>query len=290
MSIITLQNRFLTAAIAQKAAEIKSLKDRAAGIEYIWRADPAYWGGSAPVLFPIIGGLKNNAYFFENKTYSLPSHGFARAREWAVHKSCEQSVTFRLVSDDATRENYPFDFILDARFTLLETGLRIEYEVTNTGRSKMYFSIGSHPAFNVPFAGGQIENYYIHFSEPENLQRYFFKDGMHLNETEPIFDNSRQISLTRQIFDRGPIILKNPASTDFAIRNSRNSKQIRVSTGGVPYLAFWSKPGAPFVCIEPWYGVPDNIDTDQQLTAKEGIMGLERGCVFKTAWSIDIIG
>ena len=287
---VTLKNEHLRVRIAETGAEIKSITDNLSGIEYMWQADPAHWNGSAPVLFPIIGGLKDNTYYFDGRAYSMPAHGFVRRKQWELAGATDNSATFQTVSDDSTRAMYPFEFALTAQFALEGSSLSVTYEVTNSGTGPMYFSIGSHPAFNMPFAGGHIEHYYFHFSEPEKLERYFFKDGMHLNETAPVFDNTRQIFLTRKLFDRGPIILKQPASKCIYIKNSRNSRQIRVATDGIPYLALWAKPGgAPFVCIEPWFGVPDNVDTDCNFTTKEGIMSLVRGGVFKTTYRIDIL-
>jgi len=284
-----IRNDYLTARIAEVGAELKSLNELATGVEYIWKGDPAYWTGSAPILFPIVGGLKGGEYRLAGRTYSMPQHGVVRKKPWALAASDDATATFRTESDDATRESYPFEFTLDASFALEGRSLVVRYEVTNKGKDVMYFSIGSHPAFSLPFAGGYIENYYLHFSESEDLERYFFDDGMHLNETEPVLDNSRQIYLTRTLFDRGPIILKHPASKDVTIMNSRNPRRLRVSTDGMPFLGIWSKPGAPFVCIEPWHGIPDNVDTDQEFTTKEGIMTLAAGATYTTGYRVDIM-
>lgn len=269
-------------------AELKGLKELDSGIEYIWQSDPAWWGGAAPILFPIIGGLKNGSYTFGGKTYAMPGHGIVRKKAWAICRTSADSATFQTESDGETRELYPFDFNLKVHYELKGKSLSVRYEVANTGNATMYFSIGSHPAFNIPFAGGYMENYYFHFSQAEKLERYFFSKGMHLNETEPVFDNSRQIFLNKRLFDRGPIIFKKPASKAVTIMNSRNPKRIRVSTEGVPYLALWAPPGAPFACIEPWFGVPDNIDTDGEFTTKEGILSLDAKGTFNTTYCIEI--
>lgn len=286
---VTLANSCVTATISEVGAEIKRLKELATGTEYIWQGDAAYWTGSAPILFPIVGGLKGGKYHLGGATYYMPQHGFVRKKPWSEAGSDGTTAAFRTESDDATRSMYPFEFVLTARFRVEGKGLVVQYEVVNSGEDVMYFSIGSHPAFNVPFAGGHLENYYYHFSESEKLQRYFFQDGMHLNETEEIFNNSRQIFLTPTIFDRGPIILKHPVSKDVYLMNSRNAKRIRLATDGMAFLGLWSKPNAPLACIEPWYGIPDNIDTDQEFTTKEGIMTLEGGGTYTTSYRIDIM-
>jgi galactose mutarotase-like enzyme len=286
---VTISNAKLSARVIDTGAELKSLTEHSTGTEYIWQSDPAWWTGAAPILFPIIGGLKNGEYHYRGQTYSMGGHGIVRKAEWKMIASDAVSATFEIVSSDETQKTYPFDFALRASFTLEDSSLAVRYEVRNTGKDEMYFSIGSHPALNLPFAGGYPEHYYFHFSRPENMERYFYKDGMHLNETEPIFNNSRQIFVTSTMFDRGPIIFKDPASESVTIVTSRNTRRVRVRTEGVEFLALWAPPGAPFACIEPWHGVMDNIDTDGDFTTKEGIMSLNAGGTYTTGYWIDIL-
>ena len=155
----------------------------------------------------------------------------------------------------------------------------------------MYFSIGSHPAFVVPFAGGTLENYYVLFDREESIQRWFIKDNLIVADTtEEIFENSRIISLSRTMFDQGIMIFKHPVSREFTIANSRSSHAIKVMTNGVPYLGIWSKPGgAPFLCIEPWHGIPDMSDTSGNLVDKEGILCLEPRAAFSTGYRVQIV-
>ncbi len=287
---VTLQNERFSSRIEVRGAEIRSLREFATGIEYVWKADPDWWAGSAPILFPIVGGLKDGGYVYGGKEYAMPQHGIVRKKDWEVREASPRRAVFGTASDDETREAYPFDFDLRAVFSLIESGLDIRYEVGNTGSGTMYFSIGSHPAISLPFAGGTMENYYVHFSEEENLERYFFEGGMHLSETAPAFDNCRQIYLTRDLFERGPLIFKSPRSTDVTLICSLSEKAVRIATPGVPYLALWSKARAPFVCVEPWHGVPDNIDTDRTFETKEGIMPLGAGETWATGYRIEILG
>ncbi len=288
--MISLGNGYWNARIAEKGAELKSLSNAATGQEHIWLGDPAWWNGSAPVLFPVIGGLKGGEYRHEGRTYKLPSHGFARGSEFAVARADVESVELRLVSSEATHEGYPFDFVLTVSFALTRTGIDVRYAVRNSGRDRMLFSIGSHPAFVVPFAGGALENYYILFEFEENLERWFFTDGVIIaGRTAEIMENSRVINLTRRCFDDGIMIFKNPRSREFAIANSRNSRTVRVVTDGVPYLGVWSKPGgAPFVCVEPWHGIPDMSDASGELAEKEGIISLPPAGEFETGYRTEI--
>jgi len=286
---VTIDNGTLSATIASMGSELKSLREHATGTEYIWQSDPAYWTGAAPVLFPICGGLRDGVYRFEGKTYKMGGHGIVRKKEWQPAGCTATSASFQTASNAETRQNYPFDFNLKTTFTLDGSSLAVRYDVTNTGRATMWFSIGSHPAFNVPFAGGYLEHYYVHFDQPENMERYFFADGCHLAHSEPAFDNSRQINLTPTLFDRGILIFKDPASKCFTLMSSQSSKRIRIRTEGVPFVALWAPPGAPFACVEPWHGVPDPIGTDGEFTTKEGIMSLAGGATYTTGYAIDIL-
>ena len=288
--MITLRNGLWGARISETGAELKSLAALPDGREHIWNGDPAWWNGSAPVLFPVIGGLKGGQYTHEGKTYALPSHGFARGSEFTVSHAGADSASFTLVSSPKTREIYPFDFNLEVSFQLERAGISVRYQVTNTGSARMLFSIGSHPAFVVPFAGGALENYYVLFDQEEELERWFFKDGIIVaGKTAEVLENSRVLSLTRSCFNDGIMIFKHPRSREFTIANSLNSHAVKVTTDGVPYLGVWSKPGgAPFVCIEPWHGIPDMSDTSGNLADKEGILTLEPRAVFSTGYRVEI--
>jgi galactose mutarotase-like enzyme len=241
------------------------------------------------VLFPVIGGLKGGEYRYGGGSYKLPSHGFARGSEFALVSSSAESAEFRLASSDATRAGYPFEFSLVVSFTLTRAGIDVRYAVRNPGSAPMLFSIGSHPAFVLPFAGGVLENYYVLFEVEEELERWFFKDGMIVaGKTAEVMENGRVISLNRRCFDDGIMIFKNPRSREFSIANSLNSRTLRVITDGVPYLGIWSKPGAPFVCIEPWHGIPDMSDASGELAEKEGIITLAPSAEFVTGYRVEI--
>ncbi len=289
--MIPLRNEFWSARISETGAELKSLASLSSGQEHIWHGDPAWWNGSAPVLFPVIGGLKDGRYTHEGRQYKLPSHGFARASEFTVTRSAAEEVELALRSSAKTREAYPFDFSLTVSFVLERSGLSARYRVQNTGSKRMYFSIGSHPAFVIPFAGGVLENYYLVFEREETLSRWFFKDGMiTAGKTEEMLENSRVLSFTRSSFDQGIMIFKHPRSRELTIANSRNARVLRVVTEGVPCLGIWTKPGsAPFLCIEPWHGIPDMSDASGNLAEKEGIMALEPRGTFTTGYRVEIV-
>jgi galactose mutarotase-like enzyme len=257
----------------------------------MWGGDPAWWSGRAPILFPIVGTLKDGAYTHEGKRYSLPGHGFARVSDFTVARRDESSADLALVSSPQTRESYPFDFVLTVSFRLKADGLAVTYKVENTGASGMLFSIGSHPGFPVPFAGGTIDDYYVQFNRPEKDERFFINPKGGLVDpahTEEAFAAGNRIRLSTTIFDRGALVFKHPRSNSFSLRNDLNSHSITVLTEGAPYLGLWAAPSAPYVCIEPWHGVNDGTDATGVLSEKEGILPLEPGRAFQTGYRIVI--
>lgn len=255
----------------------------------MWNGDPQWWEGTSPVLFPIIGGLHKGVYRFQGKEYSLGSHGFARKKLFDVVSCSSQAVSFKLNADEDTRNVFPFEFSLTVTFAMDFSGISVRYEVVNlSSAGEMFFSIGSHPAFRLPFDEGILENYYLHFDQPEHALRYYFSNGCLTEETGEAFNNSRQIFLTRKLFDKGPLIFKDIASKEVSICKSRGNRRITVHFD-TPYLALWSKPkGAPFVCIEPWSGLPDPVGFNGTIEQKPGIQSLKPGETFTSGFSISL--
>jgi galactose mutarotase-like enzyme len=286
---VTIAGERFEARIEETGAELKSLKDRRSGVEYLWPGDSTWWSGTAPILFPIVGGLKNSKYRHQGAEYSLPQHGFARRSLFHLAEAGAAGAAFELNADEETRKQYPFDFRLRATFLVQDSGLAVQYDLANTGRAEMLFCIGSHPAIRVPFAGGQLENYYLHFRDEEHLERHFFENGLMLPQTAPVFDTSRQIFLRQDLFERGALIFRHPASEIISIRNSENERAVSVVTGGAPYLGIWAKAGrCPFLCIEPWYGLPDGPEATGELAEKEGILRLQAGGDFRCTYRLEI--
>ncbi len=289
--MISLSNGVFSARIAETGAELKSLVDLSSGREHMWSGDPAWWSGTAPVLFPVIGGLQGGAYTWEGRQYKMGSHGFARNSEFLVASASADRASLVLCSSEKTRQIYPFDFSLAVSFSLDRSGIAVLYDVRNTGSGPMLFSIGSHPAFAIPFAGGALENHYVLFEREESMERlYFTKEGLVDAERRgPGLEGSRLLSLTRTMFDEGVMIFRGPQSHYFSIRNSMNAHFVTVATDGVPFLGIWSKPGgAPFLCIEPWHGIPDGTNATGNLVEKEGIMRLAPRESFSTGYRIEV--
>jgi galactose mutarotase-like enzyme len=284
MLITTIKNSDLTAVIKHFGAELCSLKDNS-NAEYIWGGNPEFWGKHSPILFPIVGTLKNNSYQYNDTEYQLSRHGFAREMNFELIDKRENSATFSLASSDETLKKYPFDFELHLIYTLENTSLKIEYKVINKGNSKMPFSIGAHPAFDLP---NNFENYSLEFEKEEPLEFYLLEDGLISNTTDQIQLDKKQLQLNYKLFENDALVFKKLSSKSITILE--NSKPIlKVSYEDFPDLGIWTPPNAPFICIEPWFGYSDTVDTFGNLFEKEGIQVLDSNETFKSRFSIEIL-
>ncbi len=286
----TIKNKNLTVKINPKGAELVSLFKNENQTEYIWSADPNFWGKSSPVLFPIVGSLKDNIYRFEGKEYSLPRHGFARDREFTIESSSENRVIFLLTYDETTLKVYPFKFEFRLIYTLIDNTLNVTYSVKNIGENKMYFSVGGHPAFAVPLSENtNYDDYYLLFNKTETFKRWGLTiDG--LIETQP-FDflvNTNRLPLTKELFYDDAIVFKNLKSTLVTLKSDKASQQLEFDFDGFPFLGIWGAKNANFVCIEPWCGIADAANHTQELVEKEGIICLTLNEVFEITWRVSV--
>ncbi|MGQ7944491.1 aldose 1-epimerase family protein [Flavobacterium sp. WC2509] len=280
----TISNSILTAEIKHTGAELCSLKDNS-NKEYIWNGNPDFWGKHSPVLFPIVGTLKNNYYQHDNLEYSLSRHGFAREMEFELIDKQENSATFSLVSTPETKKKYPFDFDLHLVYTLESKTLKIEYKVFNNGESKMPFSIGAHPAFDLP---GNFEKYSLTFEDNNSLNYYLLEDGLISNTTNSITLDKNELHLNYKLFENDALVFKNIKSKSVTILEN-SIPFLKVSFPNFPDLGIWTPSNAPFICIEPWFGYSDTVDKSGTLLDKEGIQILEANGIFHSAFSIEIL-
>ena len=282
--ITTISNSILTAQIKHLGAELFSLKDNSSK-EYIWNGNPTYWGKHSPVLFPIVGTLKNNTYQYENAEYQLSRHGFAREMEFELIDKQENSATFSLISTPATKEKYPFDFELHLIYTIENNSLKLEYKVFNNGKTRMPFSIGAHPAFDLP---GNFENYSLLFEKEAPLHYYLLEDGLISKTTNDLPLNKNELHLNYKLFENDALVFKKIESKTITILE--NSKPFfKISYTDFPDLGIWTPPNAPFICIEPWFGYSDTVDQFGSLLNKEGIQILEPKATFHSTFGIEII-
>lgn len=280
----TISNSTLKASIKSAGAELFSLKDNQ-NKEYIWEGNPDFWGKHSPILFPIVGTLKNNTYTANGNEYQLSRHGFARDMEFQLVEKTENSAVFSLESNEETLKKYPFEFELQLIYTLENTSLKIEYVVINKGDSKMPFSIGAHPAIALPES---FESYSFKFEKEENLQYNLLENDLISNKTETLKTTENVVPLHYKLFENDALVFKTLESNSLTILE--NSKPyVQVDFEDFPSLGIWTKDQAPFICIEPWFGYSDTADNSGDLFQKEGILTLEADQTFHSQFSIKIL-
>lgn len=286
----SLENEVLKIWVKPKGAELKSLTQKKTGTEYIWNADPDFWGKSSPVLFPFVGGLKDDTYSFEGKSYEMGRHGFARDRMFALESKTETSLTFLLKSDADSLAVYPFHFELRLTYTLEGSTLTVTYEVKNLGSDKMYFSIGAHPAFSVPLdVDAQYKDYSLSFSAKENAERWLLSDeGLLTGETESLGEGLEKLPLSKGLFEKDALVFKGLKSNEIRLQSDEPSPGLAFGFNDFPYFGIWAAPNADFVCLEPWCGIADSVDHNQELTSKEGINTLAASEAFQRSWSVEV--
>ena len=279
----TISNSTLKASIKNAGAELFSLKSQ--DKEFIWEGNPAFWGKHSPVLFPIVGTLKNNTYTVFGQEYQLPRHGFARDMEFLLINKTENSATFSLSSNPETLKKYPFEFELQLIYTLQVRTLDIEYKVINKNGTKMPFSIGAHPAIALP---QNFENYSLKFEKEEVLQFSLLENDLVSNKTQILETKGNSVALNYKLFENDALVFKTLESNSLTILE--NSKPyIKVDFEDFPSLGIWTKDQAPFVCIEPWFGYSDTPDNSGDLFKKEGILVLDANETFDAKFSIQIL-
>ena len=286
----TLKNKNLSIKINPKGAELTSLFNNENQTEYMWNADPKFWGKSSPVLFPIVGSLKKNRYRFEGQEYTLPRHGFARDREFITEKSEENSVTFLLTHDENTLQVYPFKFEFRIIYSLEKNALKVTYSIKNIGENTMYFSVGGHPAFAVPLAENtEYNDYYLEFNKTETFKRWgLTPDGLIQIQPSDFLIDTNKLPLTKELFYDDAIVFKNLKSTSVILKSDKTNNQLKFDFEGFPYLGIWAAKDADFVCIEPWCGIADSANHNQELTEKEGIICLNLGENFERSWRVEV--
>ena len=280
----TIKNSNLSAEINPFGAELISLKSNN-NKEYIWEGNPDFWGKHSPVLFPIVGTLKNNSFLYEGTQYHLSRHGFARDMTFELIEKKENSATFSIKSSMETLKKYPFEFELQLIYTLHNSNLDIEYKVINTGKSKMPFSIGAHPAFAL---AGNFKNYSIAFEKEEPLEYHLLENDLISSKTAIIQSNQKQIPLTYDLFENDALIFKKLQSNALTILEDSNPV-LTVHFEDFPSLGIWTKMNAPFLCIEPWFGYSDTNENSGNLFEKEGIQVLDKDQTFQAKFSIEIL-
>ena len=287
----TIQNDYLTVSISDMGAELMSIKSKD-GCEYLWQGDSKYWSGRAPIMFPICGRLFGGEYTYLGKTYTLPNHGFARKSLFALKSASLSFVTLELTSNEETKKVYPFDFVLDVTFSLKDNSLNVKYEVKNTDDKEIIFSVGGHPAFNVPLDKGlSFEDFYVEFNKRCNAVRVDFSPTCFLTHNDKPYNpkGTKRIDLRHDLFDDDAIFLYN-VSKEITLASDKSQRSVTMSFDGMKYIGLWHavKTDAPYVCIEPWTSVPATDGQIDDLLTKEEMVHLPIGYTYKNSYSVKI--
>lgn len=287
--MICIKNEVLQAVINPLGAELCSLVSTNTKCEYIWQADPAYWGKHSPVLFPVVGTLKSNTYTYNGNSYMLPRHGFAREKVFDTNQPDEATAIFTLRSNSDSIKVYPFEFELQLIYRLQANALSLTYQVYNPAAEPMYFSIGGHPAFNVPLtANSAYTDYYLQFNATERLVRYHLQDGLLSEICSEVPADRGRIALNPALFYEDAIVMKHLQSHVVELGSTTHQHGLSFDFAGFPYLGIWAAKDAPFVCIEPWCGHADTVEHNQELTEKPGIERLDAGAYWERTWKVNV--
>lgn len=282
--MVHLKNNFMAVEISTAGAELKSVKN-AAGREFLWQSDKNVWAGQAPVLFPIAGGLKDDKYILNGKEYTLQKHGYARFCEFELEEKSDASATFKLSSNSESLKVYPFCYELRIIYTLIEKAVEVKYSVTNKSNETMYFSIGAHEGYSCPEGIGE---YSIVFDKNETISAYVLNGNLLEHNSVKILDNEKELPLDYKYFKVDALVFKDVKSRSVTLKHNKSTKEIKVDFEGFNYFLLWTKPDAKYICIEPWCGIQDPVDSTYDITKKEGIEELVQGAVFERIHKITI--
>lgn len=271
MGTCTLNSKALTVTIASIGAELSSIKT-SSGQELIWQADPAFWPRHAPLLFPVVGQLREDTLLYKGKNYRLTKHGFVRDMEFSSHQTSATQCQFLLKDNDWTREHFPFAFELLVDYTLLDNALKTTFQVKNPGDEPLLMSIGGHPAFVWPLPGNATKaEHVISFEKAENPPLQRLQDGLLRPEQLPSPVKNGRLTLDDTLFIEDALIFTQLASRS-VVYASPGPVNIQVSFPDFPQLGIWTKPGANFICIEPWQGFASPVDFSGDFSAKPGLI------------------
>ncbi len=288
--MVTLENERFIVTAKEEGAELTRINDKEHRRECLWNGDPAIWKGQAPILFPVVGRCKNYQYRYQGKTYEIGQHGFCRQSVFEIADQTKTQVVFRLKASEETKKAYPFDFVLSVIYTLEAEQIITTFRVENPAEHALYFSIGGHPGF---FYDGPIEKQVVSFDVKESLDRVLLSEnGQFRREVEKEYiKKGEDLHLYEGIFKDDALVFHDFAFHKLRIQNPETGRGVEMDLSGFPYVGIWSmnKPGSPYACIEPWYGLADYEDFAGELPEKDGIQKLEGGAVFECCYAVKML-
>ncbi len=291
MKKYTISNEALTVSVNSFGAEMTSIRSNDDKIEYLWNGDGAYWKRQSPVLFPIVGSLKNKRYTYKGVDYPMGQHGFARDMEFEFIRQDDKSISFRLYANEDTKKVYPFEFALGIEYILDGHDIEVIWAVKNNGEEAMPFSIGGHSAFMCPLDnGGKQTDYFIDFHTNEDIEYGLLNDqGLLDTRGCTLETNQGLLQIDEHMFDKDALIIEGGQLERVSLVKPDGNRYLTVSFD-TELMGLWSpaKKNAPFVCIEPWYGRCDSKAFKGDLEDREYGHILAPGQVFKESYHITI--
>jgi galactose mutarotase-like enzyme len=289
----TLENSDVKINVKLAGAELCNFFDKKNEVEHLWQADSNVWSRHAPILFPLVGQVEDGVFSVDSQTYKMGQHGFARDNDFKLIIEEKNTLIFELRSTKKIKELYPYKFSLRVIYILAESKLTITYSVENIDSKEMFFNLGAHPGFAVPFEKEHsFSDYYLEFSEKETLDRILLDTGGLVSgkKTVNYLQNESTIKLNDSLFDDDALVFKGVKSDFVSIKSHKTNRVLRFGLGSFPFLGIWSKPkaNAPFVCIEPWYGHTAVRGTNKELNQRVAVSSLMPSEVLEDSFSIEL--
>lgn len=288
--IHNLQSNSLYVEVNGKGAELHSLFCTKTKTEYLWQGDPSIWGKRAPVLFPIVGRLKDGQYSYNGVTYQMPSHGFASTADFVVEESQQNCLTLSTQDNGSTLAMYPFRFSFKVSFLLNDNALDVVYTVVNKTDGPMYFSFGAHEGYRCPRNQGEVfEDYYLEFDRDATYSSHTVSpNGLVTGPVYPVIENGRRLPLSYRRFDNDSLVFMDIPSKKVTLCSHKSPSRLEIEYNDSPNLVLWTKDGASYICIEPWNGMADFEDSDGHFINKPGIINLQKGGVYSCKHTIRV--
>lgn len=290
--IYTLKNDSLTVVINELGATLWSIKDQS-GQEYLWQGDPKYWADRAPNIFPYVARLTEGKYTLQGNTYEMDIHGFAKDMTFKAEQISDSSIVFSICDTEDTYKQYPYHFVFSVGYRLSKNKLIITYDVKNIDDKIMYFGLGGHPGFNVPFEGNScFEDYYLEFDDVKHAKRVGFSEDCFItgkNELFPLEDGKR-LWMRHDMFDDDAIVLTDMARS-VQLASKKGGRTICMTYPQMSYLGIWHMPktNAPYVCIEPWSSLPSRKGIIEDLATQPSLLFLDPKGEYTNEYSIELI-
>ena len=245
-----------------------------------------FWDRQAPILFPTVGRLRDNKTIIEEKEYEIPQHGFAKDMNFETIEKNDIKEIYELKSNKETLKKYPFEFMLNVEYEILEDTLKTKIKVVNTDEKKMFFGLGGHPGFKLDMSQ---EEYYFELETEEPEVEFMEVEGNYISNkpAKNILKENKIIEITKESFLNDAIMMKKLKSNKITLKQKKDKKTIlEFNFKDFPILAIWSLPNAPYICLEPWFNYADRVKETGYFKDKEGIIILNPKEEFNCEFSV----